>query len=101
MRRVLAQRRNIVGGTTLVAAAPIVKTAAVGGMVKRRHRLDHLEPTDGDFTNMHGNVWELVQDCWHSSYRGAPADGSAWFESEDGACGMKRVFGTMMPKKLF
>jgi len=31
--------------------------------------------------DMHGNVWEWVQDC-KSDYRGAPADGSAW-ESED------------------
>jgi formylglycine-generating enzyme required for sulfatase activity len=27
---------------------------------------------------MHGNVWEWVQDSWHDSYDGAPADGSAW-----------------------
>ena len=27
---------------------------------------------------MHGNVWEWVEDCWHHSYEGAPADGSAW-----------------------
>ena len=25
-----------------------------------------------------GNVSEWVQDCWHDSYRRAPADGSAW-----------------------
>jgi formylglycine-generating enzyme required for sulfatase activity len=25
-----------------------------------------------------GNVWEWVQDCWHSGYSGAPADGSEW-----------------------
>ena len=25
-----------------------------------------------------GNVWEWVVDCWHDSYQGAPADGSAW-----------------------
>ena len=31
--------------------------------------------------DMHGNVEEWVQDCWHSNYQGAPADGSAW-ESE-------------------
>jgi len=25
-----------------------------------------------------GNVWEWVQDCYHDSYDGAPANGSAW-----------------------
>ena len=28
--------------------------------------------------DMAGNVWELVQDCRHDSYDGAPAEGSAW-----------------------
>jgi formylglycine-generating enzyme required for sulfatase activity len=28
--------------------------------------------------NVHGNVWEWVQDCWNGSYNGAPRDGSAW-----------------------
>ena len=28
--------------------------------------------------DMHGNVREWVQDCWHSDYNGAPTDGSAW-----------------------
>ncbi len=28
--------------------------------------------------DMHGNVSEWVQDCWHSNYNGAPSDGSAW-----------------------
>jgi formylglycine-generating enzyme required for sulfatase activity len=25
-----------------------------------------------------GNVWEWVEDCYHASYEGAPADGRAW-----------------------
>jgi formylglycine-generating enzyme required for sulfatase activity len=30
-----------------------------------------------------GNVWEWVQDCYHDSYDGAPADSSAWIDSDD------------------
>ena len=32
--------------------------------------------------DMHGNVWEWVEDCWNESYAGAPADGSAWRSGE-------------------
>ena len=28
--------------------------------------------------DMHGNVWEWVEDCGHNNYQGAPMDGSAW-----------------------
>jgi formylglycine-generating enzyme required for sulfatase activity len=31
---------------------------------------------------MHGNVWEWVEDVWHDSYAGAPVDGSAWTDGE-------------------
>jgi len=31
---------------------------------------------------MHGNVWEWVEDVWHDNYKGAPTDGSAWTKSE-------------------
>ena len=35
--------------------------------------------------DMHGNVSEWVQDCWHNNYEGAPDDGSAWTSScQDG-----------------
>ena len=31
---------------------------------------------------MSGSVWEWVEDCMHPNYLGAPADGSAWNDSE-------------------
>jgi formylglycine-generating enzyme required for sulfatase activity len=31
--------------------------------------------------DIHGNVWEWVQDCFHPTYAGAPADGRAWAEA--------------------
>jgi formylglycine-generating enzyme required for sulfatase activity len=33
--------------------------------------------------DMHGNVWEWVQDVWHDSFAGAPSDGSAWMSGGD------------------
>ena len=30
--------------------------------------------------DMHGNVWEWVEDDWHPSYTGAPNDGRAWID---------------------
>ena len=32
--------------------------------------------------DMHGNVWEWVEDCKNASYAGAPADGSAWLSGD-------------------
>jgi formylglycine-generating enzyme required for sulfatase activity len=39
--------------------------------------------------DMHGNIWEWVQDNWHENYNGSPEDGSAW-EDEDGSYRVSR-----------
>ena len=33
--------------------------------------------------DVHGNVLEWVEDCWHESYAGAPTDGGAWTSGGD------------------
>jgi len=33
--------------------------------------------------DVHGNVWEWVEDCYHGSYSGAPSDGRAWTTGGD------------------
>ncbi|WP_442875125.1 formylglycine-generating enzyme family protein [Cupriavidus sp. P-10] len=40
--------------------------------------------------DVNGSVWEWVADCWHSTYKGAPADGRAWNEN---ACGSRVIRG--------
>src|SRR5262249_8629749 len=41
--------------------------------------------------DMHGNVWEWVEDPWHDDYRGTPpTDGSAWMEGGDAIARMVR-----------
>ena len=40
--------------------------------------------------DMHGNVWEWVQDCWNDSYMGAPTDGRAW---TSGDCSLRVIRG--------
>ena len=41
-----------------------------------------FKPNAWGLHDMHGNVGELVEDCWNADYAGSPFDGSAWLQGE-------------------
>jgi formylglycine-generating enzyme required for sulfatase activity len=42
-----------------------------------------FKPNKFGLYDMHGNIWEWVEDAWHEDYDGAPRDGSAWLRDGD------------------
>ena len=54
------------------------------------HPVGQKEPNAWGLYDVLGNVLEWVEDAWHNSYEGAPADGSAWIDEPRGVPRMVR-----------
>ena len=52
----------------------------LGQYRKETTEVGNFPPNQFGLYDMHGNVWEWCEDDWHSDYKGAPSDGSAWDE---------------------
>lgn len=71
-------------GTTTPFATPLPSGPALtwGGAAGGTLKAGVSAPNAFSLHEMHGNVAELVEDCWHDAFRGAPYDGRPWLKTQ-------------------
>jgi formylglycine-generating enzyme required for sulfatase activity len=54
-----------------------------GAYLQKTMPVDSFEPNSWGLYQVHGNVYDWVEDCYHDSYTDAPTDASAWTSGGD------------------
>ncbi len=62
---------------------PELASTRIGGLQQpatpaRALPVQSFAPNPWGLYQVHGNVYDWVEDCWNDNYNGAPSDGSAW-----------------------
>ena len=70
--------------------AALVQHAWYGNPNGQTHLVGEKAPNAFGLYDMHGNVFEWVEDCWNANYDGAPVDGAPWTM---GGCNFRVVRG--------
>ena len=65
-------------GTTTAYAFGATLSESQANMGNKTVRVGSYSANNFGLSDMHGNVWEWVQDCWHVTYKNAPTNGDAW-----------------------
>ncbi|MBU0655169.1 MAG: SUMF1/EgtB/PvdO family nonheme iron enzyme [Gammaproteobacteria bacterium] len=59
-----------------------------------------FQPNGYGLYDMHGNVWEWVQDRWHDDYKGAPVDGGFWESGDSAARVLRGGSWSLTPRRV-
>jgi formylglycine-generating enzyme required for sulfatase activity len=84
------QQANYNGNFVYGSGSAFDNSGSKGGFRQRTVPVDSFQPNPWGLYQVHGNVWEWVEDCYRDSYAGVPTDGSA---STSGDCGRRVVRG--------